>query len=212
LKKTPLFRKTAEKTGALMLANMLNSSTAYFDKLILYPLLGGVAVSIYSTASLVGKILYLVSSPLNSLLLSYLVKVKTFRIEYLKNNKFVIICFVLIGYILCVIIGYPLTDLLYPKWADSSQIYIPITVAANTFMLVSNLINTILIRYYKMNYQIIIQAINMILYLIVSLVMLHFWGLIGFSIGVAVVAAIKMIILLVIIGKSSDISKNDMLT
>ena len=199
--KTPLLRETVGKIGSLMVANSLNSSIAYFDKLLLYPLLGGIAVSVYSTASLVGKMLYLVSSPLTSLLLSYLVKIETFRLSAIKKHTFKIVALLIVGYIACVGIGYPLTNFLYPQWASESHVYIPITVAANLFMLVGNLINTILIRYYKTSFQMIIQAINLALYLIVSLSLMHFWGLLGFSLGVAIVAAIKMVILLVIIGR-----------
>lgn len=201
IKKTPLLRETMSKAGSLMVANALNSSITYFDKLLLYPLLGGIAVSIYSTASLVGKMLLLVSSPLNSLLLSYLVKMESFRLSELKKHAGKIIGFLALGYVLCVVVGYPLTNYLYPAWASDSHRYIPITVAANLFLLVGNLINTIIIRYYKTSIQMIIQSFNLGLYLVASLTLLHFWGLLGFSIGVAIVAGIKMIILLVLVGK-----------
>ena len=201
--RTPLFRETVGKIGSLMVANALNTSIAYFDKLLLYPLLGGLAVSVYSTASLVGKMLYLVSTPLNSLLLSYLVRIETFKLSSLKRHLLLIVTIMVFGYLTCVGIGYPLTDFLYPQWAEESHIFIPITVAANVFLLVGSLANTILIRYYKTSFQMAIQAINLVLYLIISLTLMYFWGLLGFSIGVALVAGIKMIILLFFVGTIS---------
>lgn len=199
LKKTEFFSETVKKVGSLMVANSLNSSIAYFDKLLLFPLLGGVAVSVYNTASLVGKMLYLVSFPLNSLLLSYLVKIKRFRLASVKKYIFRTVVVLILGYIVCVLVGYPLTDLLYPLWASESHIFIPITVASNLFLLISELINTVLLRYYKISFQMIIQSVNLVMYLGVSLVAMYFWGLLGFSIGVSIVALIKTVVMLIII-------------
>ena len=199
LKKTEFFSETVKKVGSLMVANSLNSSIAYFDKLLLFPLLGGVAVSVYNTASLVGKMLYLVSFPLNSLLLSYLVKIKRFRLASVKKYIFRTVVVLILGYIVCVLVGYPLTDLLYPLWASESHIFIPITVASNLFLLISELINTVLLRYYKISFQMILQAVNLVMYLGVSLAAMYFWGLLGFSIGVSIVALIKTVVMLIII-------------
>ncbi len=199
LKKTEFFSETVKKVGSLMVANSLNSSIAYFDKLLLFPLLGGIAVSVYNTASLVGKMLYLVSFPLNSLLLSYLVKIKRFRLASVKKYIFRTVVVLILGYIVCVLVGYPLTDLLYPLWASESHIFIPITVASNLFLLISELINTVLLRYYKISFQMIIQSVNLVMYLGVSLVAMYFWGLLGFSIGVSIVALIKTVVMLIII-------------
>ena len=199
LKKTEFFSETVKKVGSLMVANSLNSSIAYFDKLLLFPLLGGVAVSVYNTASLVGKMLYLVSFPLNSLLLSYLVKIKRFRLASVKKYIFRTVVVLILGYIVCVLVGFPLTDLLYPLWASESHIFIPITVASNLFLLISELINTVLLRYYKISFQMIIQSVNLVMYLGVSLVAMYFWGLLGFSIGVSIVALIKTVVMLIII-------------
>ena len=204
---TPLFKTTLSKIGSLTVANSLNSSITYFDKLLLYPILGGASVSIYNTASLVGKILILVSAPLNSLLLSYLVKMDSFNLKTVKRHLWKIVLVLITGYAFCVVIGYPLTSFLYPQWAEQSHIYIPITVAANLFILVGNLVNTILIRFYKTSFQMIVQAFNVTLYLVISLSFLRFWGLLGFSVGVATVAAIKMVVLIFIIIKMDNKNK-----
>ncbi len=199
LVKTPLFRITAQKIGSLTCANALNSSISYFDKLLLYPLLGGSQVSVYNTASLVGKMLILISAPLNSFVLSYLVRMNTIKIKIQRKYLVGAIGLLTIVYLGCVLIGYPLTNLLYPDWARESQQFIPITVAASLFTLVGNLLNTIIIRFYKTSYQIAVQGANLALYLVLSLSFLYKWGLFGFSIGVATVAFIKMIVLAVVI-------------
>lgn len=156
-------------------------------------------MSVYNTASLVGKMLILISAPLNSFVLSYLVRMNTIKIKIQRKYLVGAIGLLTIVYLGCVLIGYPLTNLLYPDWARESQQFIPITVAASLFTLVGNLLNTIIIRFYKTSYQIAVQGANLALYLVLSLSFLYKWGLFGFSIGVATVAFIKMIVLAVVI-------------
>ena len=118
-----------------------------------------------------------------------------FRLKHI-----IIVIFVLIiAYSGCVAIGYPLTSILYPDWASESQVLIPITVAASLFTLVGNLLNTVIIRFYKTSYQIIVQGLNLVLYILISLSLLNLGGLIGFSSGIAIVAFIKMVTLAIVI-------------
>ena len=205
VKKTVLFDSTMKKIRALTLANALNYSVSYFDKLLLYPMLGGASVSIYSTASLVGKMLLLVSSPLNSLVLSYLVKMKTIKAKLSKKYIGLAIFGVVGLYVICVMVGYPLTNVLYPEWAHESQRYIPITVAASVFTFIASLLNTVLIRFYDTNIQIAVQGLNLALYLVLSLSLLHFWSLLGFSIGVLITAMIKTTVLVLVLVKKPQL-------
>ena len=205
VKKTVLFDSTMKKIRALTLANALNYSVSYFDKLLLYPMLGGASVSIYSTASLVGKMLLLVSSPLNSLVLSYLVKMKTIKAKLSKKYIGLAIFGVVGLYVICVMVGYPLTNVMYPEWAHESQRYIPITVAASVFTFIASLLNTVLIRFYDTNIQIAVQGLNLALYLVLSLSLLHFWSLLGFSIGVLITAMIKTTVLVLVLVKKPQL-------
>ena len=195
VKRTVCFKETSKKIGSLTCANALSNSITYFDKLLLYPLLGGAQVSVYNTASLVGKMLILVSGPLNSFVLSYLVRMKTLKTRFKKKHIILAVCVLIVAYCVCVVIGFPLTNILYPDWAKESQKLIPITVAASLFTLVGNLLNTVIIRFYKTTYQIFVQGINLILYLAISLSLLRTGGLMGFSCGIALVAFIKMVTL-----------------
>ena len=199
IRKTVLFTPTLKMVLTLTAANALHYAVNYFDKLLLQPLLGGTSVSIYSTASLVGKMLLLVSSPLSTLVLSYLVKIDQFKIKITKKMILALIGSMAVFYGICVVVGYPITQLLYPDWASESQKYIPITAAGGVFNFASGLLNVILIRYYKTNLQIVIQGLNLVLYLSLCMLLLSIWSLMGFSIGVTLTAFIRFVVLLVIV-------------
>lgn len=199
VRKTPLFQSTLKKTAMLTVSTALSSAITYCDKLLLYPVLGGTSVSVYNTASIVGKMLILVSAPLNSVLLSYIVRVDQLHLKFKKKQIVLFSLGLIAAYCLCVGIGFPLTDFLYPDWASTSQKYIPITVAASLFVFLGNLLNTVVIRFYKASFQVMIQAVNLVIYLLASLLCLHFWSLWGFCIGVAAAGLIKMVMLIVIL-------------
>ena len=201
IRKTPLLKDTSRKILYYTGSNVLSSFVTYCDKLLLYPLLGGALVSVYSTATMVGKLLLLLSSPLSSVLLSYLVRAKTFRIKLSAKWIALIALGGCAAYLGCLLVGYPLTDLLYPDWAAESQKYIPVTILGSMLGLLIHLLNTIVIRFFKASFQMKFQAANLIVYLVVCLTLLHFFSLWGFCIGVVLTNFIRLVVLMVVISK-----------
>lgn len=196
---TPMLSDTFRKILPLMISSLIASSITYCDKLLLFPLLGGTSVSIYNSASVVGKMLILVSSPLNSVFLSYMIQTDTLNIKIKKKQILLLLAFLGFAYFACVVVGFPLTDLLYPDWAAESQKYIPITVATSLFTLTGSVINTVVIRFYKTSFQITIQCINLFVYLICALSLWYFFSLMGFCVGIMIAGLLKMIFLISIL-------------
>ena len=73
-KKTMLYDTVNRDVNLYTIATFSNSSMSYADKLVLYPLMGGHVVSIYYTATILGKIVSMVSGPITSVILSYISK------------------------------------------------------------------------------------------------------------------------------------------
>lgn len=199
VRKTSLFKQTAKKVTVLTCSNALGTATSYCDKFILYPILGGESVSVYYSASIVGKLLHLVSAPLNSVLLSYLVKIQQLNKKEILKKIPILLGSIVVAYGCCTLIGYPLTSLLYPQWAHQSKTLIPITVAISMFTLISNLINTIIMRFYKLSFQIVVQLFTLAAYFVLTLTALHLWGLIGFCFAAAVTSLLRMLLLTIIL-------------
>jgi len=198
-KKTPLFGETARNVATLTCSSALGSVPTYCDKFILYPALGGTSVSIYHSAAIVGKLLHLVSAPINSVLLSYLVKFKEIKLRKLwKVVPIAIICLAVM-YAGCVLVGYPLVSFLYPEWSDQSKILIPITVATSLLAFLNGLLNTVVLRFCKLSLQVVKQIASLAIYMVLSLIGLHFWGLMGFAIAAACSGLAQMLILIVLV-------------
>ena len=206
---TRLFSQTRAKVLAFTVSTALGSAITYCDKLLLYPLLGGTLVSIYSTASLVGKMLMLVSAPLNSVFLSYLVKMDKLRIRVSKKMILLGIVGIAVAYGSCLVVGYPLINLLYPAWAEQSYAYIPLTVLASILTFGSGILNTVVVRFCKTYLQIVIQGAEVVLYLVLSLLLLPVYGLMGFCIGVVITATVKMLIIIMTILKQMKMEEKE---
>ncbi len=74
---TKLICETNKTFINLGVANLLSRSLTYVDKLLLYPLLGGTAVSVYYTANIFGKLIIMTVEPITNVILSYLSKERT---------------------------------------------------------------------------------------------------------------------------------------
>ena len=194
IKKTVLFNETIQILLTLTISNLLSSAITYFDKLLLYPLMGGASVSIYNSAAIVGKMLLMISAPLSSVFLSYLIQENKLKLNF-KIKHCILLSVILLGlYVFCVLIGYPLTNLLYPNWSKESQQLIPFVVASSLFLLCGSCMNTILLRFFKTSLQLLIQSIHLLLYIFFSLIGLKLYGLYGFCLGVALSNLIRFIV------------------
>lgn len=194
-RRTQLFHHTRNRYLSLMVSVVLSSLVLYFDRILLYPLWGGTQVSIYFTASIIGKILSKGVEPMTNVFLSHVVKIDT--IDTKRYVKMFVLFFVLciLGYIICLVISTPLIRLLYPDWADQSLRYVPYTVGTAVFSIMISMINPILLRFTHMYWQIILKAVHAILYIIVILIAAIYGSLMEFSIGVMLISAFIVLLM-----------------
>ena len=80
LKVTPLMRDTLHQYFLLMASTLLTTAVTYGDRLLLYPILDGTSVSVFSSAQLIGKMMQMLSTPITTFVLAYLVRKDEMRI------------------------------------------------------------------------------------------------------------------------------------
>lgn len=198
LNKGSSLKATVKNTTILLLSGLLASTVIYVDKLLLYPLLGGYLVTIYYVSTLLGKTISSVIEPINSVLLSYFSKMKKF------NNKHFAILMLLssivgiISYIGIIIITKPILSLLYPQYLEESLIYVPITTLTIIVMTLGNVVNTVILKFRRINLQIYINVIYTIMYILLAISFLHLNGLYGFCIGILIASSLRFVILIMV--------------
>ncbi len=195
---TPLFRTTLSELLFLIFASLINNLLNYADRIIIYPLLGGTAVSIYYASTLFGKIVSTAISPLNSVALSYLAKKNTLKKElFTKTLGFSAIVAVL-GYMICRVIAQPLLHILYPDWAFQSIKYVPITTWIAMITMVTSVMSPFVLKFCSMKWQLVINITVLIIYLSLSVILYKFWGLMGFCVGILISNIVKFAIMFVL--------------
>jgi len=177
-------------------SSALNNSITYCDKLLMYPVLGGESVSTYNAASVVSKVVSLISVPVRNVLLSYMVDKK----EIVINRKKAGLLLGLIGggfaaiFLLFSGASFVLCSLLYPTYYDAAKIYILLIVAAVVCETFANLGNIVLLQFADAKLQTIISGVKLGTYAAAIFLLQYVFSLelYGFCIAGFLAAFVKM--------------------
>lgn len=193
-RKTKRFRIVFNDTTFLLISNVLARAINYADKILLYPLLGGTMVSIYYAATVFSKVVSLAITPINSVALSYLSKINKKTNSLFKWTYIVGIVVCGIGYVLTIVLSRPVLGLLYPKYVEAAMQYIWITSGTIVVSVLTSMITPFVLRVFDIKWQIWINGITTVGYIIISLSLLKLGGLMGFCVGALLANIIKLLI------------------
>lgn len=195
---TSFFRDTFLQTILLLISGLFKSIISYSDRMLLYPILGGTMVSIYFVATLFGKIISMVITPVNSVVLTYLAKKEKKNDHIFKITLLTGSLFCAVGYVICLLLSKPVLGFLYPQYIEDAMPYIFLTIAASLVSALSRLVNPFIMKYFNMGWQIAINGVTTAIYMIICLVLLYFFGLFGFCLGTLLTYILKFIFILII--------------
>ena len=194
--KTDVFTETAHSYGNITLASAFNKSLTYFDKLMLYPLLGGEAVSVYYAANIFGKLVLQVLEPITNVVLSYLSKEKKVSRSIWRLTIIIGGVFCIIMYIFCLIVSRTVLSILYPQWVDAAMKLIPVSTLSLCVSSFVNIINPLALKTIKTNRQIVISGAGLVCYIILALMMYRPYGLMGCCIALLLSYVVKLALIL----------------
>lgn len=129
-----------------------------------------------------------------SVALSYLSKINKKTNSLFKWTYIVGIVVCGIGYIMTIILSRPVLSILYPKYVDAAMQYIWITSGTIVVSVLTSMITPFVLRFFDIKWQIWINGITTIMYIIISLSLLKLGGLMGFCIGALLANIIKLLI------------------
>lgn len=196
--RTVLFKQVTYQYIICLISTILANLLNYIDKILIYPLLGGTAVSTYYVSTLIGKMILMAISPINSVLLSYMSK-----LEFLKKRIFYLsailsIVLGIIGYFICILISKPCLMWLYPDLAQEALRYIKVVTLTAVVTAYISLLSPLLLKFCNINWQIIISIISLTSYMIIAVQLSKLYGLYGFAIGGLLANIVKLILMFII--------------
>lgn len=203
-KKTEYYFSVRKDAYYLVGSSIIGNLMGYADKLILYPLMGGRVVSIYYTATILGKMITMLTGPINGVFLSYMARWTSRRdsvfIKFLTIGA-IISSF---GYFVAIVVSKPFMKLLYPQWYEEVMIYIPVTTATVAVNIMSSMLTPFVLKFCDMKWQIVISSVSAVVYFTSALILWKKYELMGFCIGTAVGAVAKLVIIIAVYLKRNE--------
>lgn len=182
--------------GILLGSSILGKSTAYADRMVIFPLLGGVETSVYYVATLFGKVLSMGVSPLNSVILSYLSRLSSRPQKAFWKSLAICAILSVVGYVVTMLIARPLLGFLYPQFVNEAMVYVGVvTITAYMGVLIS-VADPYVLRFFPLKWQIIENGGFGLLYFALALALMGHYGLMGFCVGALIASAVKLIFLI----------------
>lgn len=183
----------------LLISSFLGTLPAYFDKIVLYPLLGDYYVAVYYASTIFAKLISQIISPISSVILSYLIKSSSIS---MKKFIYVLLSIALVGlfgYAVCCLFSKSVLTYLYPDLMNESIKYVKIATISSIITVSFTIINSFVLRFSKRYFQIVIFAVGLISYLLFTLLFYDRFGFKGFYYGILLDAIFKLIIISIIL-------------
>lgn len=188
-------RENTKTAVLLILTNLISNIIFNGDRILLQNLLGGVAVTVYYLASLMGKTMSLITTPLNSVIIGYISKYQgkftKKMISWLFAGSVILI---LAGTIVGVVASYILIAVLYPKNYEMVRDYFFVGNLTQVFYFVTNIITTILLRIAKADCQLKINICYAVFFIFLCIPGAILNGIDGFCYSLLMVNMVRYLL------------------
>ena len=178
------FLEISGVVAALFGSNLISNLIFNGDRLILKFFIGGTAVTTYYLASLIGKTAALVTTPLNSVLIGYLMRyegnLKKRTVALLAGGS---VAISLVGMIGCFVASIILLPFLYPAEYETVKPFLWLGNLAQIVYFVGNMLNTTLLRFGKKQDQLYVNVLYGIAFVVLCVPATYWWGLWGFCVA-----------------------------
>lgn len=195
---TDLFRTSIRKYSLFMFAAILSTMMTYMDRFFIFPILGAEQVSIYNVASFLGKTAGIVMNPIAGVLLTYYAKENKLSLSQFYKRMGIFFSASALFYLGILLLGMPVTRILYPTIADSTAPIFAIANLSTTVFILGNIIQPTLLRFCSAKWQPIIQGIYFAMYIALGIIGMKSNGIAGFCYSVLIVNIVKIIIMMLI--------------
>ncbi len=195
LKPSSEFKGTVKSVGILSATNLLSSIAQQSDKIILRLAMDGEAVTVFYVATLLGKVVSLLTTPLNGVMIGYLTK---YEGKFTKKMLMIFAgaltalgAFALLG---CYIASKIFVKLFYPDVYAVAEQYFFLASAGQIFYFISNCLMTVILRVASEKYQMYINIIYIVIYAVTVVPLTFTHGIWGMTAALLITNAAKFII------------------
>lgn len=199
--KKPFFQKTRHFTENVKAMSLLSASNFIVsvilnaDKLLVLKFVGSLEVTVFFTATLIGKIVALLTVPLNGVVISHLVQYKG---EFTRKNfLFVILAMLAVGIAIIsagVGFSYVFIRVMYPDVFESAKPYFLIGNAGQVFYFISGTLMVVVLRFTKEKYQLYMNVVYALIFIVAVVPAVAYGGLLGIIYALLFVNVLRFLI------------------
>ncbi|TYS63953.1 hypothetical protein FZD47_10650 [Bacillus infantis] len=190
-------KHTVKQYILLCISSLLGNILIYLDRFIIFSFLGAQKVTIFFVATMIGKLSSLILSPISGVVLTYLSNKEgkiTLKVFWMLNVG--ILIFSSIASFFTLILSKLALSIFYPNLYDDALKILFIANFAVILLSSCSLTQTIILKYSRMNVQILIQLVYGLIYAIGGIVMINLAGLKGFCLAASLAALFKFFFIL----------------
>ena len=195
LRKTEKFKEIRASISFLLFSTLLENTTLHADKIVLLAITqNGEVVTAYYVASLVGKIIALLTTPLNAIVLSYLVKYQGALTRKLWSMVSVAVTAgSTIIFLACLGISPLMIRVLYEEQYSSAMPILVLAILGQILYFASGALINILLRFQGERDQFVFNTLYAIEFFAFVIVGTTLGGLWGFSLAVVLANAVRFL-------------------
>ncbi len=193
---SPYFKANMKSVVLLSATELIAALVLNADRLMLQMFAGGMAVTVFYAATLIGKMISLISMPLNGVIMGHLGRYK----GKLPPRVFLGICggSLAAGALLnaaCVGVSYIFIKVMYADIYEQVIPYLWLANAGQVFYFLSNTLTVILLRFTDEKFQLYINIIYLAAFLTLAVPMTFYWKLWGMAWALLLVNLLKIIVI-----------------
>ena len=198
LTRSESFAQNTKAVWLLSISNLVSALILNSDRILLKIIVGGAAVTVFYTATLIGKIVAMLTTPLNGIIISYLTNYKV----KITKKIFSVICAIMLvvaltGTFVCCIVSDVFVKIMYPNvYAEASQ-YFLLANAGQIFFFISGSLMVVVLNFTREKLQLYINIIYMIVFAVVVIPATFMYGISGICVGLVITHVFRFILVAV---------------
>lgn len=199
-KKSPYFKENIKSMTVLSSTNIISAVAQNSDRIILrFATGGGDAVTTFYVSTLLGKVVSLLTTPLNGVLIGYLTKYE----GKITKKMYLIFSGALLGVGViamagCYVGSMIFVKLFYPNVYDAAKSYFFLANAGQIFYFISNCLMTVMLRIANEKYQMYLNIVYAVIFAATVLPMTLAMELTGLTYSLLIANAAKFILIVAV--------------
>ncbi|MBQ9590292.1 MAG: hypothetical protein IJR29_08930 [Butyrivibrio sp.] len=182
------FRENIRSVWLISASNLISALILNSDRILLRLMVGAREVTVFYTASLIGKIVAMLTTPLNGIIISYFTNYKI----KLSKKIFTLIgagmtVLSVFGALVCTVVSMLFVKMMYPDVFEQAKDYFFMANLGQILYFISGSLMVIVLSFTKEKLQLIINIFYVVVFFLIVIPLTYVWNLKGMAVGLIIV-------------------------